>query len=125
MLNSFSVAERMSWAATRKTTRIEDMAYCLLGIFGVNMPLIYGEGIKAFLRLQEEIIKISLDHSIFVWNRPHAHHRQLLGTHFLAPSPKFFLLKKTHRKLASVPISRSPIHNIQRRPKHRASRLNY
>ncbi|OLN97215.1 Vegetative incompatibility protein HET-E-1-like protein 3 [Colletotrichum chlorophyti] len=46
-----SVAEKMRWAAHRTTTRIEDMAYCLLGIFGVNLPLIYGEGEKAFQRL--------------------------------------------------------------------------
>jgi len=47
-----SVAQRMSWASERETTRTEDLAYCLLGIFGVNMPLLYGEGSKAFLRLQ-------------------------------------------------------------------------
>jgi hypothetical protein len=47
-----SVAMRMSWASDRETTRIEDTAYCLLGIFGVNMPLLYGEGERAFLRLQ-------------------------------------------------------------------------
>jgi len=47
-----SVAQRMSWASERETTRIEDLAYCLLGLFGVNMPLLYGEGSKAFLRLQ-------------------------------------------------------------------------
>jgi ankyrin repeat protein len=64
---SASVAERMSWAANRKTTRIEDLAYCLLGIFGVNMPLLYGEGEGAFNRLQEEIIKVSDDHSLFAW----------------------------------------------------------
>ncbi len=62
-----SVATKMSWAAKRKTTRIEDMAYCLLGIFGVNMPLLYGEGEKAFSRLQDEIIKQSNDDSIFAW----------------------------------------------------------
>jgi hypothetical protein len=38
-------------------TRIEDLAYCLLGIFNINMPLLYGEGPKAFRRLQEEIIR--------------------------------------------------------------------
>ncbi|KAI1635567.1 hypothetical protein F4809DRAFT_434118 [Biscogniauxia mediterranea] len=59
------VARRMSWAAKRMTTREEDMAYCLLGIFDVNMPMLYGEGSKAFLRLQEEIIKDSNDLSIF------------------------------------------------------------
>jgi hypothetical protein len=47
-----SVAKRMSWASNRKTTRMEDTAYCLLGIFEVNMPLLYGEGERAFLRLQ-------------------------------------------------------------------------
>jgi hypothetical protein len=47
-----SIAMRMSWVSERETTRIEDMAYCLLGLFGVNMPLLYGEGQKAFLRLQ-------------------------------------------------------------------------
>jgi hypothetical protein len=62
-----SIAQRMSWAANRETTRIEDVAYCLLGIFDVNMPLLYGEGVKAFQRLQEEIIKNSSDLSIFGW----------------------------------------------------------
>jgi hypothetical protein len=43
------------------------MAYCLMGIFDVNLPLIYGEGHKAFTRLQEEILKTSEDHTIFAW----------------------------------------------------------
>jgi hypothetical protein len=60
-LKRFSVAQRMSWAASRQTTRVEDQAYSLMGIFDVNMPLLYGEGEKAFLRLQEEIIKNSND----------------------------------------------------------------
>jgi hypothetical protein len=62
-----SVAERMSWAARRQTTRVEDMAYCLLGIFDINMPLIYGEGEKAFSRLQEEILKSLDEQSVFAW----------------------------------------------------------
>ncbi|KAH8807235.1 heterokaryon incompatibility protein-domain-containing protein [Xylogone sp. PMI_703] len=65
-----SIAERMRWASKRNTTRIEDRAYCLLGIFGVNIPLIYGEGTKAFIRLQEEILKWSDDQSILAWNPP-------------------------------------------------------
>ncbi|KAF5528527.1 Vegetative incompatibility protein HET-E-1 [Colletotrichum aenigma] len=64
-LSSFSTAQIMSWASSRVTTRPEDQACCLLGLFGVNMPLLYGEGSKAFVRLQEEIIKISDDQSIF------------------------------------------------------------
>ncbi|KAK2028118.1 HET-domain-containing protein [Colletotrichum zoysiae] len=66
--SDFSIAEVMSWASARVTTRLEDQAYCLLGLFGVNMPLLYGEGRKAFLRLQEEIIKVSVDQSIFVYD---------------------------------------------------------
>ncbi|KAK1759837.1 heterokaryon incompatibility protein-domain-containing protein [Echria macrotheca] len=66
-LDSASIATRMSWLANRRTTRVEDMAYCMLGIFDINMPLLYGEGIRAFQRLQEEILKNSDDHSIFCW----------------------------------------------------------
>lgn len=66
-LRGANVAMRMSWASERVTTRKEDMAYCLLGIFDVNMPLLYGGGTKAFARLQEEIIKTTYDHSIFAW----------------------------------------------------------
>ncbi|KAL9489368.1 hypothetical protein ACSS6W_001645 [Trichoderma asperelloides] len=66
-LETASIAQRMSWASNRRTTRIEDRAYCLMGIFGINMPLLYGEGERAFIRLQEEIMKISNDHSIFAW----------------------------------------------------------
>jgi hypothetical protein len=52
-----SIARRMSWLADRTTTRAEDIAYCMLGIFDVNMPLLYGEGLRAFTRLQEELIR--------------------------------------------------------------------
>ena len=57
----------MSWMANRSTTRVEDMAYCLLGLFGIDMPPLYGEGERAFLRLQREIIQHSDDDSIFAW----------------------------------------------------------
>jgi hypothetical protein len=66
-LHIASIARKMSWAALRETTRLEDRAYSLLGIFGVNMPLLYGEGKRAFIRLQEEIMKISNDESLFAW----------------------------------------------------------
>ena len=62
-----SIAQRMSWAANRRTTRLEDEAYCLLGIFDINMPTLYGEGRKAFRRLQEEIMKASPDTTLFAW----------------------------------------------------------
>ncbi|KAI9058581.1 HET-domain-containing protein [Trametes sanguinea] len=64
---SFSVAQRMSWAARRVTTRVEDRAYSLLGLFGIHMPTIYGEGRGAFLRLQEEIMKRIPDQTLFAW----------------------------------------------------------
>ncbi|KAK4129154.1 HET-domain-containing protein, partial [Parathielavia appendiculata] len=67
-LEEASVAKRMYWAARRETTRTEDIAYCLLGLFDVNMPLLYGEGRKAFRRLQEEIMKTNpTDHTLFAW----------------------------------------------------------
>jgi len=56
-VEELGVAARMAWAAGRTTTRPEDVAYSLMGIFGVNMPLLYGEGPKAFIRLQEEILR--------------------------------------------------------------------
>ena len=66
-LSTCSVAQRMSWAANRVTTREEDRAYSLMGLFNVNMPMIYGEREKAFLRLQQHIIQKSKDESIFAW----------------------------------------------------------
>lgn len=65
--NNFSIAQRMSWASSRKTTRVEDTAYCLMGIFKIHMPLLYGEGEQAFQRLQQEIIRNSSDDSILAW----------------------------------------------------------
>jgi hypothetical protein len=66
-LDHTSIAQKMSWAARRTTTKIEDMAYCLLGIFGVTMSLQYGEGKESFRRLQDGIISSSEDHSIYAW----------------------------------------------------------
>ncbi|KAI0884831.1 heterokaryon incompatibility protein-domain-containing protein [Annulohypoxylon maeteangense] len=87
-LSASSVAKRLSWVADRKTTRVEDIAYCLLGIFDINMPLLYGEGIKAFTRLQHEIIKSSSDHTIFCWTWNDDVPSDWVS--MLAPSPKHF-----------------------------------
>ncbi|KAI0711682.1 heterokaryon incompatibility protein-domain-containing protein [Earliella scabrosa] len=65
--SSVPVATRMAWASKRKTTRVEDEAYCLMGLFGVHMATIYGEGKQAFRRLQEEIIKNIPDHTLLTW----------------------------------------------------------
>jgi hypothetical protein len=87
-----SIARRMSWMAKRTTTRVEDIAYCMLGIFDINMALLYGEGNKAFLRLQEEIIKVSNDQTIFCW-RAGPHNKGRVPDDWvsiLAPHPAVF-----------------------------------
>ena len=66
-LDEVSVARRMSWASRRETTRVEDQAYSLFGIFDVNMPTLYGEGSRAFMRLQQEILQQIPDQSLFAW----------------------------------------------------------
>ncbi|KAJ3487175.1 hypothetical protein NLG97_g6466 [Lecanicillium saksenae] len=71
-IRNASIAQRMSWLSKRDTTRREDMAYCMFGIFDINLPLLYGEGDKAFTRLQEELIRSSYDHTIFCWSWPKA-----------------------------------------------------
>ncbi|KAH7077543.1 heterokaryon incompatibility protein-domain-containing protein [Paraphoma chrysanthemicola] len=59
-LSEFSIEERLSWAKHRQTKREEDAAYSLLGIFGVSMPLVYGEGRdNAYNRLLTAVISAS------------------------------------------------------------------
>jgi hypothetical protein len=90
-LRDVSIATRMSWAAKRVTTREEDRAYSLMGIFHVHMPILYGEGLQsAFERLQREIIQMTSDQSIFAWrsNEPVSSLNQGFG--LLAQSPSYF-----------------------------------
>ncbi|KAH8651658.1 heterokaryon incompatibility protein-domain-containing protein [Ilyonectria robusta] len=88
-LSLASVAQRMSWAADRQTTRLEDMAYCLLGIFNISMTMLYGEGESAFIRLQEEIIKEYDDQSIFAWDASTVP-ESISTIGILATHPRFF-----------------------------------
>lgn len=84
-----SVAQKMSWAAERETTRPEDMAYCLLGIFDISMTMLYGEGEKAFVRLQEEILQEYDDNTIFAWDASDVpDNTSTIGV--LATHPRFF-----------------------------------
>jgi Heterokaryon incompatibility protein (HET) len=83
-IRAFSVAQKFSWASKRSTTREEDMAYCLLGLFDCHIPLLYGEGSQAFRRLQEEILKTD-DQTIFAWRSDDTGYSGLL-----APSPIAF-----------------------------------
>lgn len=107
MLSKLSIAQRMSWASMRKTTRIEDMAYCLLGLFDVHMSLIYGEGERAFVRLQEEIIKDSDDESIFAWRLGSGQLPLARTTGLLADSPADFA-ESGHILSKSQTLSSSP-----------------
>lgn len=97
-LSAFSVAQKMSWAATRQATRKEDVAYSLLGIFDINMPLLYGEEERAFFRLQEEIIRSCPDTTIFAWTLPREQSEQTskgprsMYHGVMASSPAFFRL---------------------------------
>jgi hypothetical protein len=102
------IAERMSWASKRQTTRVEDMAYSLLGIFGVNMPLLYGEGAKAFHRLQRQILAESNDHSIFAWTAPNPPNSstEFHGTSVLAESPAMFSRDRVG------PVTQKPINPL-------------
>lgn len=87
-----SIAERMSWASNRRTTRVEDQAYSLLGLFNINMPTIYGEGTAAFWRLQNEILKVSNDQTIFTWhvNPWQGGYSDCIVSRMLAPTPEVF-----------------------------------
>ncbi|KFY53096.1 hypothetical protein V496_07902 [Pseudogymnoascus sp. VKM F-4515 (FW-2607)] len=95
-----SVAEKMSWAAGRETTRPEDVAYSLLGIFGLNgsMTAMYGEGSRAFRRLQEEIINTSNDESVFSWGFSQGLKNFELCSLF-ASSPADFGIRRTRERL--------------------------
>jgi hypothetical protein len=87
LLRITHAAVKLSWMANRSTTREEDMAYSLLGLFDINMPLLYGEGSKAFRRLQEEILRKCGDLSILVW-KPADFEFDTVG--ILAKSPSEF-----------------------------------
>ena len=100
-LSGIAAIHKMRWASRRRTTRLEDTAYSLMGIFNVNMPLIYGEGSKAFRRLQLEIIKESNDHSLFLWDIDRR------GTSIFAPSPQAFESKHSRLSKKSMALSTS------------------
>ncbi|KAH9911092.1 heterokaryon incompatibility protein-domain-containing protein [Epithele typhae] len=101
-----SIATRISWAAHRETTRLEDAAYSLFGLFGVNMPTLYGEGRLAFCRLLMEISKTSRDPSIFLLGeRLDVHGLDNLKSH-LQRYPQ----SQTRRHL--LPLQPSPIFNV-------------
>ena len=66
-LEDICISQKLYWASGRRTTRIEDRAYSLIGLFNISIPILYGEGKRAFTRLQEKILRVSFDHTIFAW----------------------------------------------------------
>ncbi|KAF1931939.1 HET-domain-containing protein [Didymella exigua CBS 183.55] len=106
-LEDASIAQRMSWASNRTTSKEEDLAYCLLGIFDVHMPLLYGEQLTAaFRRLQIEILQMQDDTSIFAWQTPLQTDANLSGANtygLLAPGPASFK-QSTNVIRAALPV---------------------
>ena len=98
------IAEIMSWARERETTRIEDRAYSLLGLFNVYMPMLYGEGVRAFTKLQEELLRQSGDQSIFAWEGISLHHSGLLADSpdCFPPFEAYDRCEKSRRRASSV-----------------------
>lgn len=90
-LSDFSVGRKMSWASACSYDREEDLAYALIGLFGISMMILYGEGHRAFFRLQEEILKITDDASLFCWQAgpDAAHAYRGLFAHFPAEFSHF------------------------------------
>ncbi|KAI0203368.1 heterokaryon incompatibility protein-domain-containing protein [Astrocystis sublimbata] len=109
-IHEASVAQRMSWASNIITKREEDMAYCLLGLFELTMPMIYGEGgEQAFARLQEMIIKHINDDSILVWGINPKTLMSATGKH-----------DQTLRILASRPADFAKCHHVVSRSHHQS-----
>jgi hypothetical protein len=100
-LSNFSVGRIMSWAANCEASRVEDIAYSLLGLFGVNMPVCYGEGQKAFTRLQKKIFKSSDDATLFAWQSPNSNHKY---RGLFSISPHEFAHFATQRKTTPLRI---------------------
>ncbi|KAG2135167.1 hypothetical protein DEU56DRAFT_401519 [Suillus clintonianus] len=87
----FFLKERMEWAAGRRATRDEDIAYSLTGIFNVGLQIAYGEGAdRAFVRLIEALMQVTSDTDILHWTGKAA---VLPHTHALPPSPAAYRVK--------------------------------
>ncbi|KAF7189026.1 Vegetative incompatibility protein HET-E-1, partial [Pseudocercospora fuligena] len=119
---ALSAEERVGWVLDSVTTRIEDRAYCLLGIFDIHMPMIYGEGKRAFYRLTEEIEKkAKMDDTV------EAMQLSLITSDYtsnLDEAP----LQRHHRRTQSLPETLgvlSALHGYQRSPSRNSSRSTF
>ncbi len=111
-----SVAQKMSWAANRTTTRLQDKAYSLLGLFDVNMPLLYSEGRKAFIRLQEEIFKQTDDESLFAHQTPQGKTIEQEAGSLLAESLDCFSQSENVFSYSRVPLLHGPLEHVNNVP---------
>lgn len=113
LLADFCSAQKMSWASHRQTTREEDIAYSLLGIFNITMPLLYGEGTRAFERLQEEIVRQSGDDTILAWGLDIRDYPQdsLWSKHISSLAETF---PKTESVLAASPAAFRNCHRLRK-----------
>ncbi|TFK89017.1 HET-domain-containing protein, partial [Polyporus arcularius HHB13444] len=109
----FSIAQRMSWFGRWETTRLEDEAYCLLGLFDIHMPPLYGEGRHAFRRLQEELLNQSADTTLFAWEDFSLDHQT--QSWLFAPAPSAFRL--------IIDVVYAPPRQHQDHPMYRVSRV--
>ncbi|KAF9473423.1 hypothetical protein BDN70DRAFT_843490 [Pholiota conissans] len=105
-LAGVSFSRKMQWAARRRVTRTEDVAYSLMGLFDISMSIAYGEGgQRAFVRLIKEILSTSkyrtLD--IFNWGGEYASDLSSL----LPSSPKAYL--ERDERLDISPILMEPL----------------
>lgn len=119
-LQDICLGQRMSWASYRRTSREEDMAYCLLGIFDVHMPMLYGEGKNAFFRLQEEILKSSTDLSLFAWRDVSPHSQAEAPRGILARHPREF----KHLRNCYVPSWSGSLHSDEFAMTNKGLRFN-
>lgn len=113
-LDDVSISTRMQWAARRQASRTEDVGYSLLGIFGVHMNINYGEGNNAFVRLQQEILPKTHDHSLFAWfldDEPaqiHGQSGEIKMFGLLADSPVRFAKTGNLKPLTHPTIAENP-----------------
>ena len=117
-IRNHTVATKMSWTAKRRTTRVEDGAYSLLGLFNIQMPLLYGEGINAFRRLQEELYRVSDHVTLLLWRRLHgsqeAYDRRRVG--FRWPMPGSGSFAASSAEFADVLIWSRPSLKFRQQP---------
>jgi len=103
-----TVAVRLSWAARRKASRVEDEAYSLLGLFALSMPTLYGSGEKAFQMFLEEVLRRTGDVTSLVWNKPLESHATSLSG-LLPSSPAAYASKRCARTTGSLSRSLSVV----------------